>query len=242
MASTLTLAKTVEINKRFIYNAPLFFLNDGDMAFSIGDWVRQFLLAPPFAWTWNRANMDPIICQPGQTDYTFYLPDFGWLEKAWILFPVGTDNQPAFSKELEIQDTLAQESVLGQPAFISQIGDDNNGNITFRLMGNPDRAYTLYLFYQKQSKSFSSALDTWDPIPDYYTYLIHQGFLAKVYEYKGDERFAFAYQQFLKQVVAANVGLMDTQKNIFLDQNLVTARETRAATEKPSTRTARGGE
>ena len=50
--------------------------------------------------------------------------------------PTITPNgQPLPTKELEVKDSLAQESVSGQPAYISAIIDDNNGNITFRLQG-----------------------------------------------------------------------------------------------------------
>ncbi len=224
MASTIPLSKTVDITKRFIYNSPLFFVNDGDLAFSIGDWVRQFLLSPPFAWRWNRSEMG-LVVQPGKTDYTVPIRDFGWLERAWILFPANDNPLPLQSKELTIVDNIVAESVLGQPAFVSVIGDDNNGNITFRLMGAPDQPYTFFFYYQRAPLNFTKANQTWDPIPDYYSYLLNQGFLAKAYEYKGDERFAFAYQQFLSLVMAACEGMSETQRNIFAQSFLNTQRE-----------------
>jgi len=301
MSSSITLQKTIGITSKFIYNAPLLYINSGDLAYSIGDYVRQFMLAPPFAWRWNRAATSPVICQAGQSDYLVNAPDFGWLEKASITYPVisnntanivtatrsgnvvtlvltvnpatlgfyagqgnltvagvldssfdgyqaftitsltsnsiiyaqtganavssgGTvsnyntqlPNTPVVTKELTVRETLSLESVLGQPAFISPVFDDNNGNITFRVMPTPDTSYSLNVIYQKAAPTFSSVQDTWNPIPDYFSYLFNLGFLAKTYEYKGDERFAFAHQEFLKQLVAASEGLTETQKNIFL--------------------------
>jgi hypothetical protein len=279
------------------------------------------MLSAPFIWRWNRAEVAPITCIAGKTDYTVSVPDFGWLERAWILFPAGggspvtvfnsinilsisntanvttaiTNGNPlnfgfylgqtisvqsvtntafnsyqnliisnlgstsiTFSQtgptgtssggvvfnlttlpvptitaagaplptyELEVKETLAQVAIQQQPAFISVIADDNNGNITFRLMGCPDQSYTLYIIYQKAAPSFGSTVDTWAPIPDYMSYIYNLGFLAKVYEYKGDERFAFAHQEFLKLTVAASDGLTDSQKNIFLEPRIITARE-----------------
>jgi len=337
MASTIPLSKTVDYTKRFIYNAPLFFVNDGTLAFSIADDVRQFLLSPPFSWRWNRGIVPPITCQAGETDYQVNLPDFGWIEKAWILFPsapgtpvqiynslgvisisaaagivtailegnplnfgfrlgqtisvqnvtdstfngfqnlvvsglgpnsisyakVGTgassdgglvfniasqntptitpNGQPLPTKELEVKDSLAQESVSGQPAFISAIIDDNNGNITFRLQGAPDQGYVLNIIYQKVPGKFSATSDFWEPIPDYLSYLYNSGFLAKAMEYKGDERFGYEHQQFLKQVVAASDGLTEEQKNIFLGDRLNVARESGSLQSSQQARASRGG-
>ena len=308
MASTIPLQKTIDLTTRYIYNSPLLYVNSGDLAYSFGDEVRQFILAPPFVWRWNRAEAVPITCIAGESDYDVNIPDFGFIERAWIAFPpvggnsmniltatrnanivtlvVGgnpvqygfgggqtisianvtdgtfngyqafqitqitantisyaqtgsnttttggivinynsTSTNPQLTKELEVSNSLAQETVLGQPAFISVVEDDNNGNVTFRLMMIPDQQYTLYIIYQKAAPSFGAATDTWDPIPDYMSYLYNAGFLAKLYEYKGDERFAFTYQKFLNMVVATSEGLKDTQKNIFLEGKLNTARE-----------------
>lgn len=231
MASSITLKKTIDMTQRFIYNAPLLYVNSGELAYSIGDWVRQLMLSPPFVWRWNRGFVDPVNCIVGQTDYQISIPDFGFLEKATIVQPPTTGNSVQRSWELTIESSLVGESVLGQPAFISVIADDNNGNITFRLMGVPDSAYVLNLIYQKAAPSFRSTTDTWAPIPDYYSYLYNLGFLAKTYEYKGDERFAFAHQEFLKMLVSASDGLTETQKNIFLDQRLTYNREIQSSSQ-----------
>ncbi len=337
MPSTIPLSKTVEYSTRFLYNSPLFFTDDGTLAFTIADDVRQFILSPPFSWRWNRGTVPPITCQPGQTDYLVNIPDFGWIEKAWILFPsapgnpvqifnslniisvsavagrvtaILTGNPLAFgfsvgqtisvqnvadttfngfqnlvvsslgpnsitysqagtgasstggvifnvasqpmptvtpngqalpTKELEVKDTLAQESVLGQPAYISAITDDNNGNITFRLQGAPDQAYELNVIYQKTPGNFSATSDFWNPIPDYLSYLYNSGFLGKALEYKGDERFAYEHQQFLKQVVSANDGLTEEQKSIFLGDRLNVAREQGSLQSSQQARNSRGG-
>lgn len=242
MASTITLKQTIDMTQRFIYNAPLLYVNSGELAYSIGNYVRQFMLGPPFVWRWNRGFVPSVTLIVGQIDYTVNISDFGFLEKAIIIQPPGSGNTVQKSYELEIRQTLVGESVLGQPAFISVIADDNNGNITFRLMGVPDQAYALNLIYQKAAPSFRSTTETWAPIPDYYEYIYDLGYLAKTYEYKGDERFAFAHQEFMRNVVSASDGLTDTQKNIFLDQRLTYARELQGDQQKGQiARAGRGG-
>ena len=324
MASTIPLKTTIEIASRYIYNAPLLYVNSGALAYSLGDEVRQFILSPPFVWRWNRAEALPITCIAGQSDYTVNIPDFGFIERAWIAFPpqggnsmniltatrtgnvvtlqVGgnpvqygfgggqtitvanvtdgtfngyqafqitnltantisyaqtgsnttttggvvinynsTSQNPQLTKELTVSNSLAKETVLGQPGFISVVEDDNNGNVTFRLMMIPDQNYSLYVIYQKAAPSFGATTDTWAPIPDYMAYIFNKGFLAKAYEYKGDERFAYTWQEFMKLLVSANEGLSETQKNIFLEGKLNTAREQGALASTQQARQVRGG-
>ena len=241
MASTIKLQDTITLSSRYIYNAPLLFVNDGVLAFSIGDWIRQFILAPPFAWRWNRGVVPPITCTIGTSDYPVYLPDFGWIEKAWLVGPA-VGGSPPVTIELTVLNNISPESIQNKPLHISPVLDDNNGNITFRLFGTPDQAYTLYINYQKCAPSFSSVLDTWAPIPDYLSYLYNQGFMAKAYEYKADVRFAFAYQQFLRQVLAANDGLSESAKNLFLEPRLISTREQQGVTQSGQlSRQGRGG-
>lgn len=308
MSSTIKLSQTISLASKYIYNSPLLYTNDGELAFRAGDFVRQFILSPPFAWRWNRGFAEPIQTVIGQTDYTISVSDFGWLEKAYITFPstglfttdiqiasrssnvvtlqLGTNPQilgfstgqivtvadvtdssfegyqkfyvtelgsntiqyaqvgpdatsmggklsyliPSTSntlqtKELEVKPNLAVESVLGLPAFICPIGDDNNGTITFRLMPAPDQVYTLGINYQRSAPTFSKLSDTWSPIPDYLSYLYTSGFISMAYEYKGDERFAYSRQQFFRQVLAASDGVEDSIKNIFLEPKLIADRQ-----------------
>src|SRR5690242_16602528 len=105
MPSSITLKRTVDMTQRFIYNAPLLYVNSGELAYSIGDWVRQLILSPPFVWRWNRGFVDPIVCIVGQTDYQVSIPDFGFLEKATIIQPPGSGNTVQKSWELTAEST-----------------------------------------------------------------------------------------------------------------------------------------
>lgn len=227
MPSTITLGQSVNYVQRFIRNSPLTFTNNGDPAFNSANWVINFMLSPPFAWRWNRGYVSPITCQKGQQDYQVNIPDFGYIEKATIAFPV-TAGQPAKSLELPNDMVLGAETLENQPANITAQLDDDNGNITFRLLPPPDSGYTLNIIYQKAAPKFTSLQQTWSPIPDYMSHIYHQGFKAIAYEYMGDERFGFSIELFLQQLVAANTGLSETAKNIFLQQRMNTLREQQA--------------
>lgn len=220
MASTIPLQRSITLASSFIRYAPLTMSND-DPAFSNADWVRQFMLSAPFAWRWNRqtTTFSTVI---GTSDYVVSLPSLGWIEKAVLYYPVN-GNQ---TQELEVENNLAIESRPNQPTKISAQFDDGEGNITFRLVPAPDEVYNIEVTSQKAAGTFTDLTDTWSPLPDYMSYVFNTGFAAKCYEYMNDPRFQAVMQLFLQQTVAANEGLTDDQKSIFLSDRLNTQRQT----------------
>jgi hypothetical protein len=186
----------------------------------MGDWVRQFMLSPPFAWRWNRA-ITTFTASTASQDNTKAMTDFGWIERATV------DNT-ATSKELGIQMCLPGEVTKNLPTKIAALTDSGT-SVVFRLLPLPDKAYNVSVIYQKLAPNFTATSGTWDPIPDYLFYVYSQGMLAKAYEYLGDERWQVAMQLFIKHLVSANGGLDDTQANIFLRDHLDTQRGMQAA-------------
>jgi hypothetical protein len=224
VASTNTLQRSVNYCQQFVRNAPLTFSGNNDPAFFSGDWVRQFMLSPPFSWRWNRGIAQIDVVQ-GTQDYTTSLPTFGWLEKASLVNGIAPPSGPQ-SWELEISTNLTIETNQQVPTKICAQSDDGNGNITIRLFPVPDRSYTLNIDFQAQAPSFKNLSDTWTPLPDYLSYLYNQGLLAKTYEYLSDSRFVEAMTLFVRQLVACADGLDESQKNIFLGQKIDTLRQT----------------
>ena len=214
MPSSITLQRTLSTAALFIRRAPLVFTGTNDPALTIGDWVRGFILSPPFAWRWNRAvTTSACIASPVTQDYSINLPNFGWLEKASF---TDSTQSPPVTTELEVVLNLETETVPNLPVRIAARLDDDNGNITFRLSPPPDKTYTLNITYQKAAPTFGNLTDSWAPVPDYLHYVYHEGFLAKSYEYMGDERFPATMQMFVRQLIAANGGLAQSQVNIFM--------------------------
>lgn len=228
MASTIQLQRTINLAQQFQRLAPLTFTANAanDPAFSNADWVMQTILAPPFAWRWNRAaGVSPasptFTTIVGTSDYSVSLPQFGWIEKAVAYDP--SNGYAAFELQVELIKGLETQS--NQPARISAQYDDDAGNITFRIFPAPDQIYNIVVEYQKSASIFTSLTQTWSPLPDYLSYLYNEGFIAKAFEYSNDPRFAPAMQLFLTDLVEANVGLDRTQKNIWLADRLNTLRQ-----------------
>lgn len=214
-----TLAEVFQYASQYIRLAPLTFAagpaggRTSDPALSIGDWVRQTILSPPFSWRWNRGTT-PILTSVGVQDYVQSIPTFGWLEKATVL-------SGGVTKELEVALVLGEDTTSNLPVKISPQIDDGVGNITFRLLPVPDKIYTLKLTWQKAAPKFTATSGTWDPLPDYLFHIFSTGVLAKAYEYLGDARWPFTMNLFLRQIVSFHGGLSESEVNIFLSDRLV---------------------
>ena len=229
MASSIQLQRTVNLAQQYLYNRPLTFTSpvvDNDPAFSCADWVMQTILAPPFAWRWNRVGASPssptFVTEVGVTDYVVSAPSFGWMEKAVSYDP----NGGYAAIELMVELVKGAETLPNQLTRISAQYDDGDGNITFRLFPAPDKVYNIAIDYQKSAPQFTSLDQYWSPIPDYLSYLFNEGFQAKSQEYCGDPRFQGSMQLFLTNLAAASEGLNATQKNLWLDSKLSAMRQT----------------
>ena len=221
MSYNNTLQRTVNYAQQVIRQAPLTGVGGvaNEPAFSIGDWVRQFILNAPFAWRWNRVQNVFTVIQ-GTQDYIQPVSNLGFLE-------VGSIANGTNQWQLQVSNDLGQTIQQARPTTITPLTDDGT-NVTFRLIPVPDQTYTVNVNYQGAAPNFVNLTDTWAPIPDYLYYLVESGFLAKTYEYINDEKFPQSMSLFVKQVVAANAGIADTQSNIYASEFINSAREQQA--------------
>jgi hypothetical protein len=147
---------------------------------------------------------------PTKTSSTYSL---AWIETSSIQDVTLTS--PAWI-EMESKTVLGLESKQSRSRFISAQLNDSLGNMTFRLMQTPDKTYPVAITIQQKPGLFTSVNQTWSPIPDEYSHIYNWGFLAMMYMYADDPRFAFANQKFVAHLLAASEGLTDTEVNIFL--------------------------
>lgn len=116
----------------------------------------------------------------------------------------------------QVANVLGTGSEPGSPNQIAPQIDDNAGNITFRLLPVPDRAYTVTVIFQKKIPALMTSLsNTWAPIPDHYSYIYQWGFLALMQAYNYDVRWAQSSQKFVAALLGAAEGLNEEQKNVF---------------------------
>jgi hypothetical protein len=152
-------------------------------------------------------------------DYTIAVPNFSSIEHASVqdLGPAPTYT-PGKWYELEIKNELALESSANRPAFISPHVEDGNGNMTFRLSSAPDKPYPVSIHVQLAAPALANGVNsTWAPIPDYMAYIYDWGFLALLWQFADDNRWAYAAQQFKAGLLARAEGLTEEERNIFLN-------------------------
>jgi hypothetical protein len=126
--------------------------------------------------------------------------DMGWIET------VSVQDQNQKWWEMENKICLSSDSSNARPKFIAGQGDDNSGNILFRLMPVPDQAYPIAI-----------TLQTWAPIPDYFSSIYNWGFLSLMLLFADDPRFTIANGKFISSILSTAQGLDETEINIFLN-------------------------
>jgi hypothetical protein len=156
-------------------------------------------------WT-NLGNLN------SNTSITY---NFGWIEGAAVYNPNGANG--SYYWEVSPKIWLSQTSELSRPRNVSAQLDNGSGSITFRLTPVPDQAYPVILTIQEKPGLFTKLGQTWSPIPDEYSRIYNWGFLSLMLLFADDPRFQVANQKFVTQLLGANEGLTETQKNIFLN-------------------------
>jgi len=229
--ATIQLERTIQRSSQYARLEPLVFAANtyNDPAFSNADWVMQTILAPPFAWRWNRTSKGTPSAPAfttviGQSDYSVSLPTFGWLEKATLYDP--DSGYAAF--ELQVELLKAAETLANQPQRIATQLDDGQGNITFRLFGTPDKVYNICLEFQNAAQLFTDTTQTWRPIPDYLSFVYNEGFDFRTFSYLGDPRAQTSGQLFFQSLAQMSEGLSESQKNLWLGDKLNTLRQSAA--------------
>lgn len=136
--------------------------------------------------------------------------DYGFIEKA------STNASAATPFELEIRNILGAGTDSGRPQTISPQFDNGAGIITFRTLPVADAVYTVSITYQKKANLFQSLSSTWSPIPDEFSYIYNNGFLALSMAYSDDPRFPIMNNKFMSALLGASEGLDEMQKNLFV--------------------------
>ena len=158
MANVNTIAGTLNWCSAFILNRPSTGVAGAyqEPGLTLANLIMSTILAPPFAWQWNRATATTPVTVVGGSDYSVSLPNFGWLEKAVLTYTIPPTSGNT-NVELQITTLSALSGKSNRPFLICPLLDDNAGNITFRLFPVPDQSYTLTLTYQN-APTFATTL------------------------------------------------------------------------------------
>lgn len=211
--STITLLQSMEWCKKFVYNRQLSLGNFKEPVLTSANIIKQTILGPPFSNRWNRQIITfPAII--GVQDYSQAV-NCGWIETASVQ-DIGAT--PAKWYEMENHQVLGLDTAQARPTKIAPQIDDGSGNIVFRLMPVPNKAYPISITVQNSATLFTSLNDTWAPIPDWFSYIYQGGLLSLIFMFADDPRFTVMNQKFVGHLLGAAQGLKDTDRSLFLSQ------------------------
>jgi hypothetical protein len=213
MASTIRLLDSMEWCKKFVFNRQLSLGNFKEPILTSANIIKQTILGPPLSWPWNRQTIS-FTSTIGVQDY------IQSINCVWIEVASAQDIGVTPSKWYEIANhqVLGLDTSKARPTKIAAQVFDDDGNVTFRLMPAPDKAYPISITVQNGATLFTSLNDTWAPIPDRFSYIYQVGLLALMYQFADDPRFSVMNQKFVGHLLGAAQGLKDTDRNLFLSQ------------------------
>ena len=225
-ATTTTIQNSINWSAAFVVQRPTTGVAQitGEPAITTANVIMQSIMGPPLTWPWNRTNaVAAFQTTQGISDYTINLPTFGYLEKAVLVNPAAQGQEPP-NQELEVYRVLGKDGKQNRPLNIAILLEDANQNYTFRLFPVPDKIYTVDLTYQNQPifipQGANLATTLWAPIPDKLSYLYQRGFLAQLQGMYNSQLYMAGMELFFRQLVAANEGLTEAEKAIFLEDKL----------------------
>ena len=149
-------------------------------------------------------------------DYTIPVPNFSHIEHASVL-DLDANGVPVKWYELTVKNNLSLESSQNRPEFVGPHVEDGAGNVTFRMLSAPDKAYPVSIHVQLAAPPVTSINQTWGPLPDFLQYIYDWGFLALMWQFADDPRAVYANNQFKAALLGRQEGLSEEQKNIFLN-------------------------
>lgn len=180
---------------------------------TIANLLMQTIMAPPFKWSWNRVETTYPLPKT-DTDVIVTLANWGWLEKATV-----SDGSAVI--ELEVSQVLAVDPKNNRPQKIAPQVDNNDGTIVFRTLPAADKDYVIALTFQKApALATSLGNSTWAPIPDRYAFLYERGMMAHLQAMYSPQLYALNLEVFFRQLIASAEGLTETEKAIFLEDQL----------------------
>lgn len=210
-----TLQSTIDWASTFLKFDPLMIaIDNGEPILSDANIVLQTILGPPFVWAWNRAFSSPGFSLTGQ-DVSVTIANFGFAERCSV-----SSSSDTF--EIEQKTSMTTDYIVSQPQFFSVLTDDGSGALNIRFQPIPTGStYTGYLVYQKAAPALTTFSSTWTPIPDRYSYIYQQGFLARSLFSANDPRAEGEGHRFIACLLGACEGLDEAQKSIFAEHWLM---------------------
>jgi hypothetical protein len=183
----------------------------------------------------NRAASYPPTVDSGTLtkattqDYTVQIPQFSHIEHASVLDAFSTNSSTGNlnSKwyELEVKEGLSLDSIQGRPQFLDPHYEDENGNVTFRVMPAPSNNYPVTVHCQLAPPLLTSLNQVWG-IPDFMQHIYSWGFLSLMWAFADDGRVGFANQKFTSGLLARAEGLSEEDRNVFLNNwNMLTGQQ-----------------
>ena len=227
---------TVTANNTFFYGNPVLLAGlttatnlNGQLVSVVTSSATQFTAQTNFGTYASAADTGTATVQTTQ-DYQIaaqydastqdYGSGFSHIEHCSVL---DINQTPPKWIEMEVKGNLSLDTNADRPRFLNVHTQDAAGDLTFRVMPAPDKAYPVSVHMQLAAPAITSVNQTWAPIPDYFEYVYNWGFLALIWTFSDDPRASWASQKFTSALLSRAEGISEDERNVFLNNwNMLT--------------------
>jgi hypothetical protein len=217
MANTLqtTINWTQAMSTQYL---PLSAGTGSEPAISIANMLVNRIFSAPLVWSFNRATKTAALTAVGGQDYVVSATDFGFLEKVSL-----TDSNNAITEITKVFNTepLSLTSQQSRPENCAIQTSVPGTSFTARFLNAPDANYTATFTYQKAPVAFTTLSQGWlsqTGIPDWYSDIYNNLFLAEAFTVADDTRATYYRQRGVAALLAKAEGLTAMQRNVVLAQ------------------------
>jgi hypothetical protein len=176
--------------------------------------IINLIFSPPNTWSFNRNENTSTSTVAGTQDYAVNISDLNFIERVSL-----TDTGGKIHEVTNVYNTaaLSVQATQGRPNSVCVKTNNLAGTNTIRFSLVPDAVYVINTTYQKLPTAVTALSSTWSGIPDTYSDIYNNLYLAEAFAQTLDDVNAQKYRvRGMAALVAKCEGLTETQKNLYM--------------------------
>jgi hypothetical protein len=212
MSNTIT--NSINFSQPYVGYSPLTAGVSNEPAITTANMIINTIFSPPNVWSFNRNENSSTSTVAGTQDYAINISDLNFIERVSL-----TDTNGKIHEVPTVYNhsALSVQATQGRPLSVSVRTNNLAGTNAIRFSLVPDAVYVINITYQKLPVAVTTLSGTWSGIPDSYSDIYNNLYLAEAFAQTLDDVNAQKYRvRGMAALVAKVEGLTETQKNLYM--------------------------
>jgi hypothetical protein len=212
MSNTIT--TSINFSQPYVGYSPLTAGVSNEPAITTANMIINTIFSPPNVWAFNRNENTSTSTVAGTQDYAINISDLNFIERVSL-----TDTGGKIYEVENVYNSaaLSVQATQGRPKSVAVKANNLAGTNAIRFSLVPDAVYVINITYQKLPVEVTSLSNGWSGIPDTYSDIYNNLFLAEAFAQTLDDVNAQKYRvRGMAALIAKVEGLTETQKNLYM--------------------------